>query len=161
MVPIRVIAMPTEVAQTVRATMKSPGYGHPAHADIATGHGPCRHCLRNFQVGEDRRILLTYNPFRGIEHLPLPGPVFIHEESCDRYLADAGFPPELRSDPLTFSAYAKGRRLLAEEFVTANTLEQVIEGLLAIAAIDYVHVSNTEAGCYDFRIERPAPGARE
>jgi hypothetical protein len=79
--PFRVAAIPTKVADLVRSTMRSPGYGHPAHAEVATGYGPCRHCLRDFQVGKERRILFTYDPFHGIEPLPLPGPIFIHEDA--------------------------------------------------------------------------------
>src|ERR1700757_3827213 len=63
----RVAAIPSKVADLVRSTMRSPGYGHPAHAEVATGYGPCRHCLRDFEVGKDRRILFTYDPFHGIE----------------------------------------------------------------------------------------------
>src|SRR5437773_11378864 len=75
----RVVAVGDRIADAVRTTMLSPGYGHPAHADVATGHGPCRQCLRAFTVGADRRILFTYDAFYGKEDIPLPGPVFIHE----------------------------------------------------------------------------------
>src|SRR5512132_1092925 len=96
----RVAAIPTKVADLVRSSMRSPGYGHPAHAELATGYGPCRHCLRDFQVGKERRILFTYDPFHGIEPLPLPGPIFIHEEPCERFSEDAGFPADLRTHRL-------------------------------------------------------------
>ena len=81
----RVVALGDRTADIVRKTRLSPGYGHPAHAEVATGYGPCRQCLRTFSVGSDRRILFTYDPFFGREKLPLPGPVFIHEEYCERY----------------------------------------------------------------------------
>ena len=84
MTAIRVIAIPTEIANRVRTSWKAPRYGHPAHTEIAAGFGPCRHCLRTFSVGTEKRILFTYNEFESLENLPLPGPVFIHAEACKR-----------------------------------------------------------------------------
>ena len=70
----RVVAVGDRIANAVRKTRLSPGYGHPAHAEVATGYGPCRQCLKTFAVGSERRILFTYDPFYGKEKLPLPGP---------------------------------------------------------------------------------------
>ena len=73
---IQVVAIPTEVANAVRTTMRAPAYGFPAHAELATDDdAPCRHCLRTIVAGVDRRILFTYDRFAGIESLPQPGPV--------------------------------------------------------------------------------------
>lgn len=160
MLPIRIVAIPTAVAESVRATMRAPDYGHPAHAEVATGHGPCRHCLRTFTVGEERRILFTYDRFAGVESLPSPGPIFVHAEPCVRYPEEAGFPEGLRAHPLTLEAYARGRRLVGQEYVIDGNVEKVIEQLFARPEVAYLHVCNTEAGCYDFRIER-RDGARD
>lgn len=149
----RVVAIPSAIAESVRATLASPGYGHPAHTEVATGHGPCRHCLRTFRVGTERRILFTYDPFDGLEALPLPGPVFVHADACPRYPEDGGFPAELRGLPLTLNGYGRGRRLHAQEYVTNGDVDARIEDLLARPDIDYIHVRDTKAGCYDLRIE--------
>jgi hypothetical protein len=150
----RVIAISNEVADAVRSTHKSPGYGHPTHTEVATGHGPCRQCLRTFAIGQEHRVLFTYDPFAGTESLPLPGPVFIHETPCERYAEDAGFPADMRSHPLTFNAYGRGRRLRAQEYVADGCVEPVIERLLARSDVDYIHVRDTHAGCFDFSVER-------
>src|SRR5881398_2326623 len=84
MVPIRIVAIPTEIAEKVRQTMRASFHRFPAHAELATDDAPCRHCLRTFAVGKDRRILFTYDRFAGVEDLPQPGPVYIHEDSCPR-----------------------------------------------------------------------------
>src|SRR5215470_4171755 len=152
--PFRVIAIPTNVAESVRATRRAPIYGHPVSEEIATGLGPCRHCLRAFKVGAERRILFTYDPFMQLEALPLPGPVFVHALTCERYPEDAGFPPDLHSHALTFNAYAHGRQLVAQAYATDDTIDETVANLLARYEIAYIHVRNTEAGCYDFRIER-------
>ena len=154
MIPIRIVAIPTEVAQEVRQTMRAPVFGFPAHAELATDEAPCRHCLRLTAAGRECRILFTYDRFEGVEALPQPGPVYVHEEACPRYEDDAGFPEELRSSPRTLEAYARGRRLLAQEYVADGKFEPVIEKLFARREVDYIQVHSTTAGCFTFRIER-------
>ena len=151
---IRVIAIPTEVAEKVRTTSRSPRYGHPAHTEVAKGYGPCRHCLRYFDVGTEERILFTYDSFEGVESLPLPGPIFIHAKACPRYEENGGFPQELLAHPLTLVAYGTGRAFREEGHVRNGEAAPLLERLLARSDVDYVHVRDTEAGCYDFRIER-------
>jgi hypothetical protein len=151
--PFQTIAIPTSIASSVRSTGVSPFANHPVHTEVATGHGPCRHCLRTFRVGEEKRVLFTLDPFDHLEELPLPGPVFVHEADCDRYPADGGFPEDLRLEALTLNAYSSGRKLRAQEYVTGEAAEPAIEELLARSDVDYIHVRDTAAGCYDFRIE--------
>jgi len=154
MIAIRVVAIPTEIANSVRTCGKAPRYGHPAHTEVAAGFGPCRHCLRTFSAGKERRTLFTYDPFDGVESLPLPGPVFIHAEACERYPEDAGYPAQLQKYPTTFNAYAKGRRLVAQEYVADGNVNETIQRLFLHGDVDYIHARNPEAGCYGFRIER-------
>ena len=40
MLPIRIVAIPTEIAEAVRATLRAPVYGFPAHAEVATDAAP-------------------------------------------------------------------------------------------------------------------------
>ena len=161
MAPYRVVAISESLARKVRTSRKAPGYGHPVHSELATGYGPCRLCLRDFEVGVERRLLFTLDPFYGLETFPLPGPVFIHEEECDRYPEDGGFPPDLLSHDLTLLTYARGRVLLAEERIAGEGVESAGGRLLARGDLDYLHVRDTEAGCYDFRIERASRSESE
>jgi hypothetical protein len=154
MLPIHIVAIPTEVAEEVRATLRAPVYGFPAHAELATDAAPCRHCLRTFAVGKDLRILFTYDRFTGLESLPQPGPIYIHADICPRYPENDGFPEELRGSPRTVEAYARGRRLLAQDYVSDGKFEPVIEKLFTRKDVDYLQVNSTTAGCFTFRIER-------
>lgn len=154
MTTFRFIAIATAVAEQVRATGKSPGYGHPAHTDVATGYGPCRHCLRTFEIGVERRMLFTLDPFHGLEPLPLPGPVFIHADGCTRFHERGGFPDDLRPHALTLVAYGRERRVLEELPATDGGVEQALERLFANSSVRYVHVRDRSAGCYDLRVER-------
>jgi len=153
MIPYRVLAVSEQLARKVRETRKSPGYGHPVHAEVATGYGPCRSCLRDFEIGVERRLLFTLDPFFGIEEFPLPGPVFVHEDECPRYPEDAGFPADILGHDLTLVAYGKGRHQRAEERATGADVEPTVARMLARPDVDYVLVRDTPAGCYDFRIE--------
>ncbi|MEP6800479.1 MAG: DUF1203 domain-containing protein [Acidobacteriota bacterium] len=150
-----VVGVSEEIASKVRRSGKSPGYGHPVHSEVASGYGPCRLCLRDFRIGVDRRLLFTYDPFFGLEPYPLPGPVFIHESECTPFPRDDGFPADLRKHELTLDAYAVGRRLIAEEHVASEAvIDDVVAGLLARPEVDYIHVRDARAGCFDFRIQR-------
>lgn len=148
------ITIPQETADRVRRTMKSPGYGHPAHRKVATEYGPCRLCLQTFEIGTEERILFTLDPFDGIERLPLPGPVFIHAGECPRHREDSGFPNDLRAHPLTLNGYAKGRKLIAQLYVENGDVEATLNRVFSDRRVDYVHVRDTLAGCYDLRVER-------
>ena len=155
MADYRVIGIPEDTAAKVRSSGKSPGYGHPVHSEVATGYGPCRLCLRDFEIGAERRLLFTYDPFYGLEPYPLPGPVFIHETACEPYPENGGFPADVRTHDLTLNAYARGRRLVAEERLEGGSgVDALVARLLDHPEVAYIHVRDTEAGCFDFRIER-------
>jgi hypothetical protein len=150
---VRIVAIETDIAQQVRATLKAPVYDFPAHVEVAEDSAPCRHCLRAI-APKDRRILFTYDRFTGKESLPQPGPVYIHADNCPRYPESGGFPEDLRNSPRTVEAYAHGRTLKTQEYVSDGRFEPVIDKLLADPDVDYLQVNSTTAGCFTFRIER-------
>jgi hypothetical protein len=155
MAQYKVVALSKELADQVRKTLKAPDYGHPAHTEVAGGYGPCRECLRTFHVGEEKRILFTYNPFRNVEKVPLPGPIFIHEQSCEPYPENAGFPSDLLDHAAVFNAYANGQKLVQRTFLSADEDKATaLDELFHRPDVDYVEVRDGEAGCFDFRAER-------
>jgi hypothetical protein len=141
------------VADEVRRTRVSPGYGHPAHEEIATGSGPCRCCLRPFEPGRERRLLFTYRPTGDDSSLMAPGPVFIHADHCAAF-AGEGFPPELRALPLAFEARGLGSRVAELTTDSAASAEAQIERLLASAGNEWLHVRHAQAGCFIARVDR-------
>jgi hypothetical protein len=150
----RVISIPRSLAEQARATRKSPQYGHPAHVELATGYGPCRQCLHTFDEGRESRMLFTYNPFEGRDSYPSPGPIFIHEQPCETYAEENGFPDDLRRLPLVLEGYGAGRRPVTQERVPDGKMEEAIERIFALPAVEYIHVRNLEAGCFIAQIER-------
>ena len=147
----RLIALAQDVTDEVRATMTSPGYGHPAHTEMATGTGPCRSCLRPFRRGQEERVLFTYNPFPKDADLPGPGPVFVHRDSCARF-EGAGFPSELLALPLSVEGYdARG---VAVARVKADDPDASVRDVLSRPGVAYAHVRHGQAGCFVARVER-------
>ncbi len=151
---LRVIAIATDLAKMVRETRTSPGYRHPASAKVATGHGPCRHCLRPFEVGEEVRVLFTLNPFDGVAPIPQPGPVFVHEAACERYAADGGYPAGLMRYAAVLDAYDERQMVVGRRVVRDGSQETALVEMMADERVRYVMVRDGEAGCFDFRVER-------
>ncbi len=159
--PFRTIPIPTALAETARRDGGSPQYGHPAHVERATGYGPCRLCLDTFHVGEEDRLLFTYNPFDGLDPYPSPGPIFVHADGCVAHSPERAFPEALRALPLTFEGYAAGRWVVARERVEAGDVEGAATRIFSHPAVSYIHVRNSEAGCYIARLERTGNPASE
>ena len=154
MTGFRTLPIDPAICQQVRSTHQSPQYGHPAYTEPAAGYGPCRACLKQFRVGVDERILFTYNPFAGLDSYPSPGPVFIHADNCEAFSAINQFPEELRELPITLEAYGDDRVILTRERPAHDEIESAIARCFAVSGVRYIHVRNTEAGCFMARIER-------
>lgn len=150
----RAVAIPTEIAERVRSTMKSPKYGFPAHREVAAGRAPCRHCLELVKLKEEELILFTMDAFHGLNVPPSPGPVYIHAESCARYSGNGGIPETYRGKLLTLEAFGADRKLLAEVRSSDSEEEKIASELLLNPEVEYVNVRSTEAGCFLFRLER-------
>ena len=152
----RVVPLHERIAMKVRRTLRAPRYGHPATLETANGYGPCRVCLEPFVEGVDERILFTHDPFLGREPFPLPGPVFIHAHECKPYEGDT-YPEKLRFLAVTLNAYGNGRELRAQVRLGDGTAaDPTLEELLARPDVDYVHVRNTEHGCFVAHVEAAA-----
>jgi hypothetical protein len=149
-----VVAIATETAEAVRRTEKAPQYGFPAHKEVAAGRAPCRHCLRLIRVDDEQLLLFTYDPFRELGVPPLPGPIYIHAEGCERRVGANSIPEEYRGRALTFAAYGEDRELLEEVRLNNGNEDVEAEKLFANPGVKYVHVRSTEAGCYLFRLDR-------
>ena len=142
-----------DVADEVRRTRRAPGYGHPAHFEVASGTGPCRCCLRSFVPGVAERLLFTYRPLGDESSLMAPGPIFIHARHCDAY-AGTAFPDGLRSLPLAFEARTGQSRVSGLTRANGTDAEREIAVLLAHADTAWLHLRHGEAGCFIARIDR-------
>jgi hypothetical protein len=50
--------------------------------------------------------------------------------------------------------YGRGRWLITREQVVRNNVDEVIQRLFSLPAVEYIHVRNAEAGCFIAHIER-------
>jgi len=153
MTAFRYTGIPASLAEQARRTLRSPQYGHPAHRELAHGYGPCRLCLRTFAIGEEDRLLFTYQPFSETGSLPAPGPVFIHAESCERF-SEATLPPDFRELPLVIEGFRTGGTLAIQARVRDESPETVVARVFEEPGVRYAHIRNAEAGCFMARIDR-------
>jgi hypothetical protein len=147
-------AIPDAIAGEVRTSGRAPAYGHPAHREVARGTGPCRECLRPFEIGKEERLLFTYSPFTG-SSLAQPGPVFIHAEACVRH-DGLGYPPGLSAIPIVAQAYYDDGTIAEPKTLTAGQQASLLERLLDEPRIAFAHLRHAEAGCFIARVERVA-----
>lgn len=156
----RVVPIPEAVIREVRRTLHSPGYGHPAHRELASGYGPCRSCLATFREGEEQRLLFTYDAFAGIDPYPEPGPVFVHLEPCTPHQG-TGFPEQLATLPLTLEAFADDRHLVRREHLEGREPDGLVRELLALPSVRYLNLRNSRAGCFIARVEPAGAGGHD
>ena len=76
---LRVVAIPTAVADEVRSTLRAPVYGFRAHVEPSADAAPCRHCLRLIAPGDARRM----------EPFPCHGTSGIHLETLTNRMPHA------------------------------------------------------------------------
>jgi hypothetical protein len=152
--PYRVSGIPRSISTYVREHHRDPVYKHPAHTELATSYGPCRQCLEFFNEGSDRRTLLTYDMFLGVDKARQPGPIFIHEKECRDYSSMDEFPLHLTTHSLTFEGYGKGRKLRIAETIPAGASQLPVESFFSNPEVDYIIVRDTDAGCFDCVITR-------
>ena len=151
----RVVAIPESILSEVRQTMVSPQYKSlAANVSVANGYGPCRSCLQVFDQGHDRRIYLTYNSFDGLSPLPDPGPIFIHENECSRFVGEE-FPPDILDLPVYLEAFANESRLVERLAMDRESVNAQLSKIFANDQVRFVNLRNAEAGCFIARVERP------
>ncbi len=149
----RVTPIDQAAVAEVRRTMTSPGYGHPAYADVADGPALCRSCLRTIEPGE-KRILFTYDSFSGVEDYPQPGPVYIHADDCVPYEEQSSFPAWWSHKWLAFHAFGKGRQEITDGRSLDGDPDWVLERLFDDPRVEYVQVHSLTAGSFLYQVRR-------
>ena len=148
----RVVPLKTEVAEAARRAAATGASDHRVvTADSPNGY-PCRHCLRWAGPGE-RMILFPFAAIPSGHPYSETGPIFVHEEQCERYTATNQFPADLRKGRV-LRAYNSDRDMIDAEVVNGSEPEALIEKLLQNEEIAFLHVRSAGHGCYTMRIER-------
>jgi Protein of unknown function (DUF1203) len=148
----RIIPLSTDVADAARRAAKA---GRPDHAMVIADspHGfPCRHCLRWAEPGE-RLVLFPFAAIAPGRPYSESGPIFVHEDRCERYPATHEYPAEFRQGRAV-RAYNADHNMIGAQLVSGEDPEAVIERFLGKPETAFVHVRSASHGCYTMQIER-------
>src|SRR3954467_13939798 len=102
-VNFRVVPLAAEVAQAARRAAAAGAADHVVSIVDSPESAPCRHCLRWAEPGE-RVILFPFASIPAGHPYSEMGPIFVHEEDCERYSA-TGVYPEVFRNGRVFRAY--------------------------------------------------------
>jgi hypothetical protein len=129
--------------------------GQPALKRIAEGlMNPCRHCLRLITQG-DRKLVLAYRPFRALQPYAETGPIFLHEDPCDRYDRDVLPAWFDYLDPAIVRGYGADDwiRYDTGSVVPGRELTAACQSILSDATVAYVHI-RSKYNCLQCRVDR-------
>jgi hypothetical protein len=81
---LRVRGIPTDQVERIRRG-EPDANGQPALLRVAEGlANPCRHCIGLIAEG-DAKLVLAYRPFDRLQPYAETGPIFLHQQPCERY----------------------------------------------------------------------------
>jgi hypothetical protein len=113
---------------------------------------PCRVSLEDVQPGTPV-ILLNY------EHLPVDSPyrsshaIYVSAAARPFDAVDA-LPPMMRGRLLALRAFDRSGMMVEADVAEGANIEPLIERLLSIEGVDYLHAHFARRGCFAARIER-------
>lgn len=148
----RIVPLATEVAETARVSAARGAPDHKVLVADSPDSYPCRHCLRFANRGE-RVILFPYASIPTGHPYSETGPIFVHEQPCERYTAIHQFPPDLRRGRV-MRAYNSDYDIIDAEVVNGGDAEAVVERFLKKPETAFVDARSVTRGCYTFRIQR-------
>ena len=153
---LRFVSMPTDIANTFR-TGALDANGQPPERRVADGDvGPCRHCQRRIVAGE-AYLTLAYRPFAALQPYAECGPIFLHDDNCERYPESAEMPPMFNVwKHALLRGYGADDRIVYGTgiVVPPADVEATAEKILAEEQVRYVHMRSSTNNCYQLRIER-------
>ena len=144
----RIVPLPTEVAEKARSASA------PDHqiviADLPNAY-PCRHCLRWATSGE-ALVLFPYQSIPAGRPYSEIGPIFVHQEACERYSALDEYPAAFRKGR-GVRGYNSRDEIIAAE-VAGDKPEDVVEAMLANPEVSFLQVRSVTRGCFTMQVER-------
>ena len=129
------------------------GHGNAFAPYPAAGDGePLRCCLRYARAGEPI-ALISFAPFENASPWREVGPVYVHAEACEGYVAD-GLPVELSRGPNVLRTYRPDGSMSYEHntLVGDEDLEPYVEKLLALPDVHTVHVRTVLPQCFLYAV---------
>ena len=116
------------------------------------GKYPCRVSLTDSKPGEEL-LLINY------EHHPVESPyrmrfaIFVREGD-QTYDKVNEIPEQLRNRILAVRSFDTNAMMIDNRLVDGNEIEPVLEKMLALSNVDYLHIHFAAAGCYAAKVQR-------
>jgi hypothetical protein len=132
--------------------------GNPLAPLAAQGWEPLRCCLALAAAG-DPILLISYSPFTGRSPWAETGPVFVHGERCQGYRASGELPDALRTGPRVLRTYHADESLDYADITVVDEGEDIeahLLDLLALPAVDTVHVRALVSQCFTYAVTVPS-----
>lgn len=114
---------------------------------------PCRVSLQDAEIGEEI-ILLTYKHHDVISPYRASGPIFVRKNALTARLKPNELPKMFYHRNLSLRAYDSNGMMVDAKNVLGNKAEEVIRSICGNALVEYVHVHNSEPGCFNCTIKR-------
>lgn len=133
--------------------------GQPALERTAEGlANPCRHCLQLIAEG-DTKLVLAYRPFAAPQPYAETGPIFLHRDACERYVAAALPAWFVFLEPAIVRGYGVDDwiRYDTGQVVAGAELDAISRAILADPTIAYVHI-RSKYNCFQCRVDRRGAG---
>ena len=114
---------------------------------------PCRVSLRDVNVGETV-LLMNY------EHLSTRSPyrsshaIFVKEGASEATVGKSQIPEMLRIRLLSVRSFDANGMMVDADVVDGHNLETMIERMLSIESVDFLHIHNAKRGCFMARADR-------
>ena len=144
----RIVPLPTKVAEAARHSVAS---DHQIVVADQPNAYPCRHCLRWADPGE-ALVLFPYKSIPTGRPYSESGPIFVHQEACERYAATGEYPVAFFHGRVVRGYDARDEMIAAE--VAGDKPESVIETMLANPEVSFLQVRSVTRGCFTMKVER-------
>ena len=149
------VAMPTDVVRAYQ-TGALDANGQTPERHISAGDGvPCRHCLQLIPEGVPF-LVLAHRPFPDVQPYAEVGPLFLHAESCERYVDKIEEVPEiLESEQYIVRGYSADNRIVygTGSVVPTGDIRAKAAALFEQPDVLYVHVRSAANNCFQCRVE--------
>jgi hypothetical protein len=121
-------------------------------ADKQPGY-PCRVSLEDVAPGE-QVILLPYQHHNTGSPYQSSGPIFVRKNAVTAKQAVNEIPLMLQHRLLSLRAYDKDGFMQASMVTQGAALKEILQQTFENAQIEYIHIHNAKAGCYNCVAER-------
>jgi Protein of unknown function (DUF1203) len=157
MTAFRCIPIETEIADRFRRTGVDDNGNALRFVEASSASGfPCRHCLRCAEPGETM-LLGSYNLPRPLGIYWTPSPIFLHAQTCARFVSENEVAPIIRSNALvSVRAYDDADQCIYAlgQVCSGAEVDAPLEHALDDPRTAFVNVHTARPGCLLSRVER-------